>query len=97
MIIAHKSLPDDIAYLVTKTIVENKAELVKAHQAFGDFMPEDAWKPENNAIPLHPGAARYYARARLAQGRDPVRRNGAGRSEIASHEPPRLDELELAQ
>jgi TRAP transporter TAXI family solute receptor len=59
-IIAHESLPDDIAYLVTKTVVENKAELVKAHQAFGDFAPEQAWRPENNGIPLHPGAARYY-------------------------------------
>jgi uncharacterized protein len=60
MIIAHKGLSDDIAYLVTKTVVENKADLVKAHQAFADFVPEDAWKPENNVIPLHPGAERYY-------------------------------------
>lgn len=59
-IIAHKSLPDDIAYLVTKLIVENKAELVKSHQAFSAFVPEEAWKPENNGIPLHPGAERYY-------------------------------------
>ena len=35
-------------------------KLVKAHQAFGEFVPENAWKPENNAIPLHPGAAKYY-------------------------------------
>jgi TRAP transporter TAXI family solute receptor len=59
-IIAHKSLPDDVAYLVTKTVVENKAELLKAHQAFADFVPEEAWKPENNGIPLHPGAEKYY-------------------------------------
>ena len=59
-IIAHKTLPDDIAYLVTKLVVENKAKLLQSHQAFGDFVPEDAWKPENNAIPLHPGAERYY-------------------------------------
>jgi len=59
-ILANKNLPDDIAYLVTKTVVENKADLVKAHQAFNDFTPEDAWKPENNGIPLHPGAERYY-------------------------------------
>jgi uncharacterized protein len=59
-IIANKGLSDDVAYLVTKTVVENKAELVKAHQAFADFVPEDAWKPDNNAIPLHPGAERYY-------------------------------------
>ena len=60
MIIANKTLSDDIAYLVTKTIVENKADLVKAHQAFAEFTPEDAWRPENNAIPLHPGAEKYY-------------------------------------
>lgn len=60
MIIANKSLSNDIAYLVTKTIVENKADLLKAHKAFGGFKPEEAWKPENTAIPLHPGAAKYY-------------------------------------
>jgi TRAP transporter TAXI family solute receptor len=59
-IIAHKSLSDDIAYTVTKLIVEHKADLAKAHQAFNAFVPEDAWKPENNGIPLHPGAERYY-------------------------------------
>ena len=59
-IIAHKDVPENIAYIVTKTIVENKDKLVERHQAWGDFKPEDAWKPENNAIPLHPGAAKYY-------------------------------------
>jgi TRAP transporter TAXI family solute receptor len=59
-ILANKDLPDDVAYIVTKAVVENKDELVKAHKAFSDFVPEDAWKPENNAIPLHPGAERYY-------------------------------------
>jgi TRAP transporter TAXI family solute receptor len=59
-IIANKDLPDEIAYIVTKTIVENKDKLVQRHQAWGEFRPEEAWKPENNAIPLHPGAAKYY-------------------------------------
>lgn len=59
-ILANKSLPDDVAYAVTKVVVENKEELVKAHKAFADFVPEEAWKPENNGIPLHPGAERYY-------------------------------------
>ena len=59
-IIAHKDVPENIAYIVTKTIVENKDKLVERHQAWGEFKPEEAWKPENNAIPLHPGAARYY-------------------------------------
>ena len=59
-IIAHKDLPDNIAYLVTKLIVENKDKLVARHQAWSDFNPDEAWKPENNAVPLHPGAAKYY-------------------------------------
>jgi TRAP-type uncharacterized transport system substrate-binding protein len=33
---------------------------VQRHQAWKEFEPEEAWKPENNAIPLHPGAAKYY-------------------------------------
>jgi TRAP-type uncharacterized transport system substrate-binding protein len=24
------------------------------------FVAQDAWRPENTGIPLHPGAARYY-------------------------------------
>jgi TRAP-type uncharacterized transport system substrate-binding protein len=59
-IIANKDVPDNIAYIVTKTIVENKDKLVQRHQAWKEFEPEEAWKPENNAIPLHPGAAKYY-------------------------------------
>ena len=59
-IIAHKDVPENIAYIVTKTIVENKEKLVERHQAWGEFKPEEAWKPENNAIPLHPGAVKYY-------------------------------------
>ena len=59
-IIAHKDVPENIAYIVTKAIVENKDKLVERHQAWGDFKPEEAWKPENNAIPLHPGAIKYY-------------------------------------
>lgn len=59
-VIAHKDLADSIAYTFTRTVVENRDKLVAAHAAFGDFKPEEAWKPENNGIPLHPGAARYY-------------------------------------
>lgn len=59
-IIAHKDVPDNIAYLVTKLIVENKDKLVERHQAWSDFNPNEAWKPENNSVPLHPGAAKYY-------------------------------------
>jgi hypothetical protein len=59
-LIANKDLAEPVAYVLTKTVVENKEKLVGAHKAFEQFVPEDAWKPENNGIPLHPGAARYY-------------------------------------
>lgn len=59
-IIAHKDVPENVAYILTKTIVENKAKLVERHKAWSGFKPEEAWKPENNAVPLHPGAVKYY-------------------------------------
>lgn len=59
-IIVHKDVPEDVAYLITKTIVENKPKLVERHKAWSSFKPEEAWKPENNAVPLHPGAIKYY-------------------------------------
>jgi TRAP transporter TAXI family solute receptor len=59
-LIARDDLPDDVAYKVVKTIIEKRADLVKAYPAFNAFDPKDAAKPENNGIPLHPGAAKYY-------------------------------------
>ena len=59
-LIAHASLPDDIAYTIVKTFIEKREELVKAYPAFAGFDPKQAAKPENIGIPLHPGAAKYY-------------------------------------
>jgi len=59
-IIANESLSDDDAYTITKTIIENKDALAKAHKAWASFKPEEAWKPEKTGIPLHPGAIKYY-------------------------------------
>jgi len=59
-LIARDDLPDDVAYKVVKTIIEKRADLVKAYPAFNAFDPKEAAKPENNGIPLHPGAAKYY-------------------------------------
>jgi hypothetical protein len=49
-----------VAHLLTRTIIENKKELVKAHSGFKDFLPEEAWRFDQYAIPLHPGAEKYY-------------------------------------
>jgi TRAP transporter TAXI family solute receptor len=59
-LIARDTLPDDVAYTITKTFVEKRAELATAYPAFKAFDPKNATKPEDTGIPLHPGAVRYY-------------------------------------
>ena len=60
ILIGHQDLEPQLVYLLTKTIMENKEALKKAHAGFKNFMPEDAWKFEKFGIPLHPGAEKYY-------------------------------------
>jgi uncharacterized protein len=60
ILVGHKEMDPDLVYLLTKTIIENKAELVKAHAGFKDFLPEESWKLPQFGIPLHPGAEKYY-------------------------------------
>ena len=59
-LIVNKDMPDATAYAITKAIVENRDKLVAEHKAMSGFIAEDAWRPENNGIPLHPGAVKYY-------------------------------------
>ncbi|MDT9081471.1 TAXI family TRAP transporter solute-binding subunit, partial [Escherichia coli] len=54
------SLDEEKAYQITKALVENAETMGNAHAAWKLFKPEDAWKPENVGIELHPGAVRYY-------------------------------------
>lgn len=60
VLIASASLDEEKAYQITKTLVENAETMGDAHAAWKFFKPEDAWKPENVGIELHPGAIRYY-------------------------------------
>ncbi|MEO7010483.1 MAG: TAXI family TRAP transporter solute-binding subunit [Caldimonas sp.] len=59
-LIARDDMPDWLAYAITKAVCEHTEQLVAATKALKDFNPEDAWKPENLNLPLHPGAERYY-------------------------------------
>lgn len=59
-LIANASLPEQIAYLITKAICENPKALGQAHASLKVFDPTKAWMPEVNGIPLHPGAIKYY-------------------------------------
>lgn len=60
VLITNKDLPEPIAYTVTKTVVENKDALVRAHGGLAAFDPATAWQPEKVGVPLHPGAERAY-------------------------------------
>ena len=56
--IAHKDLPDDVAYNIVKTVLENNPRLVQGHSAAKETVPANAAK--NTFLPFHPGAVRYY-------------------------------------
>lgn len=60
VLLAHSTMPEEMAHLITKTICENTETMGKAHKAWGKFKPENAWKLENVGLSLHPGAKRYY-------------------------------------
>ena len=60
VLIAHKGAPDELAYLVAKTVCEKKDAMAQAHRAWEDFNPEQAGRLEKTGVPLHPGAASYY-------------------------------------
>jgi TRAP transporter TAXI family solute receptor len=60
VLIARDDLPEELAYLVTKTICENRDAMVRAHKAWSDFDPAAAGRLENTGVPLHAGAERYF-------------------------------------
>jgi uncharacterized protein len=54
-------MPDDMAYLIVKTVCEKTDLLRAAHKALADFdCAKGVWTQESNGLPLHAGAARYY-------------------------------------
>jgi TRAP transporter TAXI family solute receptor len=56
--IAHRELPEDLAYRITKAVLDNNATLVKGHSAARETVLEN-WH-RNGFLPFHPGAVRYY-------------------------------------
>jgi len=56
--IVHKELSDDLAYRITKAVLENNPALVKAHASAKETLIEN-WN-KNAFLPFHPGAVRYY-------------------------------------
>lgn len=60
VLLVHKDMSEEMAYLMTKIVCENRDAIASAHKAWADFIPEKGWLPENTGVPLHPGAKRYY-------------------------------------
>ena len=56
--IANKDLSDNLAYTITKTILENNAAMVRGHPAAKETVAANAIR--NSFLPFHPGAVRYY-------------------------------------
>lgn len=56
--IANKDMSDDLAYTITKTILESNAAMVRAHPAAKETVAANAIR--NTFLPFHPGAVRYY-------------------------------------
>ncbi|MBR0642140.1 TAXI family TRAP transporter solute-binding subunit [Plastoroseomonas hellenica] len=62
VIMVHETLPDDIAYRVTRTLIRNKGQrLVTIHPSMGAWDPAASWRYQG--LPLHPGAARAFREA----------------------------------
>lgn len=56
---------DEVAYAITRILCENVAELHEINPANQTFIPEKGWI--NVAVPLHPGAEKYYRDAGYMQ------------------------------
>ena len=52
------SLPEEVAYVITKAVVGNLQEFKNLHPALAVLTPENML--EGNSVPLHPGAERYF-------------------------------------
>ena len=60
LLIAHRDLDDDSAYLIARTLCERSETMARAHKAWKRFDPTRAGLKVSTGIPLHPGARRYY-------------------------------------
>jgi hypothetical protein len=56
--IAHKDLPDDLAYEIVKAVMDNNERMKQGHAAAVETIPANAAK--NTFLPFHPGAAKYF-------------------------------------
>lgn len=56
--IVHESMPEELAYQITKLAMENPDRMKQVHAAAKETLPENA--ANNKVIPFHPGAVRWF-------------------------------------
>jgi TRAP transporter TAXI family solute receptor len=56
--IAHKDMPESLAYEITKLALENNDRMLQIHATASETLPEN-WD-KNTFMPFHPGAVRYF-------------------------------------
>jgi len=61
-VVINAEIDEETAYLLTKTLFENAEELHNVHPSAKQLVPENGVK---TAIPLHPGAAKYFTEVGL--------------------------------
>ncbi len=57
-VVASKDMPDDLAYAITKAVLESNTEMQQVHRAASESLAQNV--VHNAVLPLHPGAIRYY-------------------------------------
>ena len=62
--IAHKDMPDSLAYEITKLVLDNNERMMTIHSSAAETLPENATK--NTFMTFHPGALQYFEEAGVA-------------------------------
>ncbi|MBL3597774.1 TAXI family TRAP transporter solute-binding subunit [Rhodovulum sulfidophilum] len=60
ILIANADMDEEIAYQLTRALVEQREKIAEAFPALAGWDPEKGAQPDQAVIELHPGAARYY-------------------------------------
>ncbi|WP_226575866.1 TAXI family TRAP transporter solute-binding subunit [Acuticoccus sediminis] len=63
-VVVDETMPEELAYKITKAVLENNPKLKATHAAAKDTVAENI--SNDTFIPLHPGAARYYEEIGIA-------------------------------
>ena len=66
-IYANADMPEEEAYQITKAIMEGRESVQRSFGSMAGWTVEGAAADENLAVPLHPGAKKYYQEAAQAQ------------------------------